>query len=140
MGTLKKKRFVDFWPAYVRAHQDARNRKMHFLGTGGALIILMAAIMTRQWLLLLAVPIWGYGWAWIGHFYYERNRPAAFGSPIWAFRGDLRMFILMLFGAMRHEMKRLEIDQSQASGTLDQSVATSKNSHDPLDDGEHSRR
>lgn len=108
--------FAEFWTAYVDAHQDVRNRRLHFLGTGGAILIAVCAMATRQWLLLIAVPIWGYGCAWIGHFCFERNRPAAFSSPVWAFRGDVRMFVFMLLGWMNRELERVTTTSRDAAG------------------------
>ncbi len=115
MGHHESFRFSDFWPVYVKAHQDQRNRALHFLGTGGAIAIVLAVFLTGQWIFLIAAPVWGYGLAWVGHYRFERNTPAAFSSPVWAFRADIRMFVFMLIGRMSREIEELQIGQVAVS-------------------------
>jgi hypothetical protein len=100
--------FEEFWPYYVSQHGDPRSRALHFVGTG--LAIGCVALSPVQPWLLAAAPVLGYGCAWIGHFAFERNRPASWHSArhfAWSFRGDMRMFGLMLRGAMTDEVARL---------------------------------
>jgi hypothetical protein len=59
----------------------------------------------RWWLFFLGL-IPGYGAAWIGHFFIEKNRPATFQHPLWSFMGDYKMIALMLSGRMRYEVER----------------------------------
>lgn len=92
--------FEEFWPYYLSQHQDPTCRKLHFIGTalaGGC--VALALLRSPGWLLL--APIVGYGLSWIGHFAFEKNRPAAFQHPLWSFLGDLRMFRLILSGQLR---------------------------------------
>jgi hypothetical protein len=94
-----------FWPFYVSQHLDPTNRKLHALGTSLVLACLgLAAADSPRWLLL--APVAGYGFAWIGHFVFEKNRPATFTYPLWSLRGDFRMYRLMLLGRMRPELER----------------------------------
>jgi hypothetical protein len=93
--------FEEFWPYYVSQHLDARCRWLHFAGTAMALGCVAASPMFPP--ALLAAPVVGYGMSWIGHFAFERNRPASWYSLrhfAWSFRGDMRMFRLMLTGKM----------------------------------------
>ena len=83
--------FEDFWPYYLSQHQDATNRKLHFAGTSAALICLTLALMGKTRYLFLT-PIAGYGFAWAGHFFFEKNRPATFEYPLWSLRADFRMW------------------------------------------------
>ena len=53
-----------------------------------------------------AAPLAGYGFAWVGHFFFEKNRPATFTYPLWSLRGDFRMFWLTLVGRMGTEIER----------------------------------
>ena len=99
--------FQEFWPYYVSQHLTVGCRRMHFAGTGLAIACLLASPVVP--LVLLAAPVVGYGLAWVGHFAFERNRPASWHSLRalgWSFRGDLRMFRYMLVGRMAGEVTR----------------------------------
>ncbi len=87
--------FEEFWPYYVSQHLDPVNRALHFAGTTLALLALAAALASTTPLWLLVIPVAGYGPAWIGHFFFERNRPATFRHPLWSLRGDFRMYALI---------------------------------------------
>jgi hypothetical protein len=90
--------FAEFWPYYMAAHQDPRNRMVHYLGSTGGLAALFAALFTGQWWLLLAGIFFGYACAWCGHFRFEHNKPATWVKPWWSFLGDWRMFWMKLSG------------------------------------------
>jgi hypothetical protein len=94
-----------FWPFYVAQHSNRTNRRLHFIGTSLGLMALAASLLVSP-LWLLAAPVAGYGCAWVGHFAFEKNRPATFTYPLWSLRGDLRMFRLMLLGKMDAEVQR----------------------------------
>ena len=93
--------FRDFYPHYLNQHSNRHCRRMHFLGTGLAIVLAAAAVATQSGWLLLAVPLAGYGGAWAGHFLFERNQPAAFKNPWWSLRGDFVMFGQMLTGRIK---------------------------------------
>jgi len=97
--------FEEFWPYYVAQHSRATTRRLHFAGTTMVLGALAAAVLVSPWWALTA-PVVGYGPAWIGHFFFEKNRPATFTYPLWSLRGDARMYGLMLVGRMRPEVER----------------------------------
>ncbi|MGH7630838.1 MAG: Mpo1-like protein [Gemmatimonadales bacterium] len=86
------KRFSDFYPYYLAEHQNRMSRRLHVAGTALVLLTLVAAVATGRWLLLLAMPLFGYGFAWIGHFVFERNRPATFRHPLYSLLGDFALF------------------------------------------------
>jgi hypothetical protein len=94
-----------FWPFYVAQHSNATNRRLHFVGTSLVIVALVAGALIG-WVFLLAAPLAGYGFAWVGHFAFEKNRPATFTYPLWSLRADFRMFRLMLVGRMRPEIER----------------------------------
>jgi hypothetical protein len=116
--------FEEFWPHYVKEHSKASTRRLHFLGTGSALSALALGLLSprRRWLLALA-PLVGYGPAWIGHFFFEKNIPATFRHPIWSLRADFVMFGKMLRGTMDDEVERVmreayeEQEQARDHGT-----------------------
>jgi hypothetical protein len=90
--------FWDFYPYYLSEHRNGTCRVLHFIGTAGVITLLLAAALTRRPQLLIAVPLIGYGFAWVGHFVFERNRPATFKYPSWSLRGDFVMFADILLG------------------------------------------
>jgi hypothetical protein len=90
--------FAEFYPFYLSEHSDPTCRRLHFAGSAAVLLILASALLTRSWILLLLVPVVGYGFAWVGHFFFEHNRPATFTYPLWSFIGDWVMFKDMLLG------------------------------------------
>lgn len=100
--------FEEFWPYYVSQHLDPTNRLLHTIGTSVAL----GCVALSPWSpgLLLVAPVVGYGMAWIGHFAFEKNRPATWASPqfaLWSLRGDFRMWRRMVTGAMAAEVERV---------------------------------
>lgn len=97
--------FAAFWPRYVRDHSLPANRRLHFVGLMIALLLAVCAVVVNAWLILLA-PVAGYGFAWYGHFFVERNRPATFTYPVWSLMGDFRMVWFMLRGRMDAEVER----------------------------------
>jgi hypothetical protein len=84
--------FTDFYPFYLDEHKNLVSRRLHFVGTSIALFILMTALVTQSWWLLLAALIQGYAFAWVGHFFFERNKPATFKYPGYSLMGDWRMW------------------------------------------------
>ncbi len=98
-----------FWPYYVGEHAHPLTRRLHCLGTGLAIGLLIGSLFVSAWLLIL-VPIVGYGFAWASHLLIEKNRPATFRYPLWSLLGDLKMFRLMLLGRMDGEIQRLKRD------------------------------
>jgi len=90
--------FRDFYPFYLTEHSRSGTRRLHFTGTLLVLLTLAYAIISRRWGLLGLVPVFGYGFAWVGHFFVERNRPATFRYPLFSLVGDFRMFADMLRG------------------------------------------
>ncbi len=93
--------FSEFYPYYLEEHRDSTCRRLHFVGSALVLILLAYILITGSWLLLLAVPVVGYGFAWVGHFFYEKNKPATFKYPVWSLLGDWVMFKDMLTGKVK---------------------------------------
>ncbi len=90
--------FREFYPFYLSEHRHRTSRRLHFFGSWLALNwVALAALTMNPWWLLAAL-VSGYGFAWIGHFYFEKNRPATFRHPLYSFVGDWRMFRDMLIG------------------------------------------
>jgi len=103
--------FAAFWPFYLREHSRPRTRALHYAGTTLVVLILLFAILTGRWLLLLAVPIAGYGFAWVAHFGVEKNRPATFTYPLWSLAADFRMWWLWLTGRLAPELEKAGVER-----------------------------
>jgi hypothetical protein len=88
--------FWSFYPYYLTEHSDATCREMHFTGTLGFFLLLIAAIVFQKWWLLVLLPVCGYGFAWIGHFVFEKNKPATFRYPLYSLGSDFVMFYHIL--------------------------------------------
>jgi hypothetical protein len=80
--------FAEFYPYYLREHSNRTCRRLHFAGTTLVLLLTAAAVVGGRWSLLWWVPVAGYGFAWLGHFAFEKNRPATFRHPLYSLRGD----------------------------------------------------
>lgn len=80
--------FAEFYPYYLQEHSNATCRRLHYVGSLLVLGVLAYALLTQQWLWLLAIPLVGYGFAWVGHFVFEKNRPATFQYPLYSLLGD----------------------------------------------------
>jgi hypothetical protein len=93
--------FGSFYPFYLSEHTHRTSRRLHVVGTTIALSLLLAAGLTRVWWLALIALVAGYGLAWIGHFFFERNRPATFKYPVWSLMGDLRLWWETMSGRAR---------------------------------------
>ena len=93
--------FSEFYPYYLGEHSDRTCRRLHFVGTSLVIATLAYVIAWQAWGLLWAVPIFGYGFAWIGHFVFEKNKPATFRHPLYSLIGDFAMFRDMLTGKIR---------------------------------------
>ncbi len=93
--------FAEFYPFYLSQHADRTCRRLHFTGSLSVLIILFSSLLTANYLWLLAIPVVGYGFAWIGHFVFEKNRPATFTYPFYSLQGDWVMFFQMLTGKIK---------------------------------------
>lgn len=87
--------FEEFWTFYLTQHQNQTCRRLHFIGTFQAIGVLVYSIEAGSYRLILPAFALGYGFAWVGHFVFERNRPATFKYPLWSFLADLKMFLLM---------------------------------------------
>ncbi|MCC5856274.1 MAG: DUF962 domain-containing protein [Idiomarina sp.] len=86
------KNFSEFYPYYLKEHSDPRCRAMHYVGSTLVLVVLAAALLLPNYWLLLLLPVIGYGFAWVGHFVFEHNKPATFKYPGYSLLGDWVMY------------------------------------------------
>ena len=84
--------FAEFYPFYLNEHRDRTCRRLHFNGSTISLLCLGALVATGNLWWLLAGFVSGYAFAWVGHFGFEKNRPASFRHPFYSFMGDWVMY------------------------------------------------
>ena len=82
----------EFYPYYLQEHSNPVCRRLHFIGTSLVIVIAAAALATGNLALLWVLPFAGYGFAWVGHFVYEKNRPATFKHPFYSLASDFLMY------------------------------------------------
>lgn len=100
MNEPRFRSFREFYPFYLSEHTHPTSRKLHFGGSTLVLVLLAVAIYTGNGWYYVALPIAGYGFAWVGHFVFEKNRPATFKYPAWSFAGDWVMYWQLLTGKL----------------------------------------
>ena len=93
--------FKEYYKYYLTLHQNKVNRWLHIVGQFATLLTLVYTLCTQTWLLLLLVPFVVYPFAWIGHFAFEKNTPAAWTSPLWAKACDWVMLKDILTGKIK---------------------------------------
>jgi hypothetical protein len=101
----KYKTFWSFYPYYLTEHSDNNNRLLHFIGTLLLLVALVAGIITGKWWFFALVPLLGYGFAWVGHYFIEKNKPATFTYPLYSLASDFVMFWHTITGQIGKKMK-----------------------------------
>ncbi len=97
--------FDDFWPHYLREHSNRSTRLYHYVGTSLVVGLAVAAVAKRKPLLVAALPVAGYGFAWAGHALAERNRPATFTYPSWSLKADFKMWALGMTGRLKPHLE-----------------------------------
>ena len=90
--------FSEFYPFYIHEHSNRTCRRIHVVGSALVLVVLAVAIVTANPWWLLGMPLIGDGFAWVGHFFFEKNRPATFKYPLWSLMGDWRRFFETVSG------------------------------------------
>ena len=90
------KSLSEFYPYYLSEHQNKTCRILHFIGTSLFFYFLFATILSGNLVLLLFCPLSGYGFAWIGHFFFEHNKPATFKYPVYSLLSDFKLYFDIL--------------------------------------------
>jgi hypothetical protein len=93
--------FGDFYPFYLSEHANRTSRRLHFTGTSIALALIVTALLTQLWWLVAVALVQGYAFAWVGHFFFEHNKPATFKYPWFSLMGDWRLWWEILIGRVR---------------------------------------
>jgi hypothetical protein len=99
MGEAKTYRtFNEFYPFYLNEHSNHTSRRLHFVGTSIVVGLVIAAVVMQVWWLIAVAIIQAYTFAWVGHFFFEHNRPATFKHPLFSLMGDWRMWWEVITG------------------------------------------
>jgi hypothetical protein len=92
--------FAEFYPYYLSEHSNRASRALHYVGSRLALLFAISAVTLGPLWLLGAAGICGYAFAWAGHFFLEKNKPATFSHPLWSLMGDYKMLWQALTGTL----------------------------------------
>ena len=93
--------FIEFYPFYLSEHSKKTTKILHVIGSLGVIVLVINSIYLSKWSLLYYAPLCGYGFAWIGHFFFEKNRPATFSYPLYSFLSDWVMLKDILIGKVK---------------------------------------
>jgi hypothetical protein len=94
-------KFSDFYPYYLGEHANRTDRRLHFIGTSLVIATAVYAFASQRYALLWLLPLFGYGFAWVGHFFFEKNKPATFKHPFYSLMGDFVMYKDIWSGKIR---------------------------------------
>jgi hypothetical protein len=95
--------FEEFYPFYLDEHRNQMCKFLHFMGTCLLIATLVGIILTWRWHQFWLIPLFGYGFAWVGHFKFEKNRPTSFKWPLYSLRADFVMFYHLVTGRLGFE-------------------------------------
>jgi hypothetical protein len=96
--TMPIKNYQDFYRFYLTEHHDLKCRRLHFLGSSLGLLALTTAVLKKQKRYVGYGLFAGYACAWVGHFVFEKNKPASFKQPLYSFISDWRMYYHIVTG------------------------------------------
>lgn len=91
MANQKFTNFSDFYAFYLTQHQNPFSRFLHVIGSMCAVVFLLIALIAHVWIFIVPALVCGYGFAWLGHFLFERNKPATFKQPFYSLLADFVM-------------------------------------------------
>lgn len=95
---IKRPAKLSFYDFYLNEHQNIACRRLHFAGSSFGLLGLAKSIKNRSAKPLIKGISAGYACAWVGHFFFEKNKPASFKFPLQSFVSDFRMYSDVLRG------------------------------------------
>jgi hypothetical protein len=91
----------EFYPYYLSEHQNPTSRILHFIGTGLVIAIVISSLVISEYYWIFTIPLVGYGFAWVGHFFFEKNKPATFKYPFYSLGSDFILFYDLLTGKQK---------------------------------------
>jgi hypothetical protein len=107
MSNQEYKNLEEFYPFYLSQHLNPICRKLHIYGTTVGLMIAVALMLKGYlWGLLLGLSI-GYGCSWLGHFVFEKNKPATFQYPLMSLTCDFLMIKDFYLGTLDEKLAQI---------------------------------
>lgn len=103
------KSLKEFYPFYLTEHKDSVCRGLHFVGTFILILIAIFIVVSARWSLIWTIPLVGYGFAWVGHAFFEKNKPATFQYPFYSLASDFIMFYDILTGRLTRRMEEAKV-------------------------------
>ena len=101
MSNTKFTSFKNFYPYYLSEHQSKINKILHIIGSLLGLTFLIVILYLQQYKYIPISLLFGYTFAWIGHFVFEKNKPATFKYPLYSFVGDWVMLKDIIIGKIK---------------------------------------
>ncbi len=101
----KYQHFREFYPYYLTEHSKASTRTLHYIGTTLFFVLLITGLIRGKWYYFALLPVMGYGFAWAGHFFAEKNKPATFTYPLWSLAADFKMYFDWLGGSLNRKLE-----------------------------------
>ncbi|MFZ0490450.1 MAG: DUF962 domain-containing protein [Salegentibacter sp.] len=98
MAEERIKSYKEFYEFYLSEHRHRTTRILHFIGTFLVFIMIFLGMVEGWGWGWFLVPVVGYGFAWVGHAFFEKNKPATFKYPFWSLISDFRLFFEILSG------------------------------------------
>lgn len=102
------KTYNEFYKFYLTEHANGVSRNLHFIGTSFVFLIPIWAIYQNNYNWLYLIPVVAYGFAWVGHFFFEKNKPATFQYPLWSLISDFRMYYHFLTGQLKKKLEEAQ--------------------------------
>ena len=93
--------FKEFYPFYLSEHSKRSTKILHMMGSIGVIVMILYSFYSSNTKILYYLPVVGYGFAWVGHFFFEKNRPATFTYPLYSFIGDWIMLKDIFLGKVK---------------------------------------
>ena len=90
--------FKEFYLYYLTEHEKSGTRFFHFAGTSLFLGWIALSTVYAEPIYILYGVINAYGFAWISHFFIEKNKPATFQYPLWSLMSDFKLYYELITG------------------------------------------
>lgn len=105
MSSQRYQSLKEFYPYYLTEHSDPVCRTLHYIGTSLFIATVVWTIIDPVWWKFVLMPVLGYGFAWAGHFIFEKNKPATFQYPLWSLASDFIMLFHFVTGQVDKKLE-----------------------------------